>query len=105
MCQASFTKKMGHLGRPLKDLIILENNPIYDGDKDNEILVKDFYDDPFDNELTKMIPLLEDLSKVEDVREVIPTLKRNGKLVRYEISRPPIPITKDIIPDNFTPRD
>ena len=78
---------MTHLGRPLKDLIIIDNNPIYEGDKDNEIPILNFYDDPFDNELTKMIPLLEHLSQVEDVRDHIPGLKRGGKLVKYEIKR------------------
>jgi len=67
----SLIKDLSRLSRPLKDIIILDNSSIcYDFHKTNGLKIEDFIDNPRDDELTKMIPLLEMLAGVDDVRPI-----------------------------------
>ena len=68
-----FVKELKKLGRNMKDVIMIDNNPqSFINDKQNGIPIETWISDPNDTELLKMIPLLEFLSKVNDVRDYIP---------------------------------
>ena len=78
-----FIKDLSKIGRDLKDTIIVDNNPIsYLYNKDNGIPILTWHSSQSDNELIKIIPLLELLSKVDDVRVVIKKVV-NGNLINY----------------------
>ena len=67
-----YLKDIKQVGKDLKDVIIIDNNPIsYCLNQDNGIPISTWYDDINDNELNKLIPLLIYLSKVNDVRTII----------------------------------
>ena len=67
-----YIKDLKILGKDLKDLIIIDNNPVsYAFNEDNGIPILTWYDDLNDNELLKLVPLLKFLSKVDDVRPFI----------------------------------
>lgn len=68
----TFVKDLSKLGRDLKDVIILDNTPnCYRLQKSNALPIISWFDDPQDQELKKLIPLLDKLSKVQDVRPYI----------------------------------
>ena len=70
---------MSTIGRELKDTIIIDNNPIsYAFNKDNGIPILTWMTNQNDDELMKMIPLLEMLATVEDVREIIKNVVSGG---------------------------
>lgn len=70
-----YYKDLSKLGRDLKDVIIVDNSPeVYSLNKENGIPIKSWYEDPCDTELYKLIKILQLLSRVEDVRETIPTI-------------------------------
>ena len=78
-----FIKDLRKIGRDLKDTIIIDNNPIsYLYNKDNGIPIITWHSSQSDNELVKMIPLLELLTKVDDVRIVIKKVV-NGSYINY----------------------
>ena len=67
-----FIKDLKRLNRNLKDVIIVDNSPIaYAFDSENGLPIKTWYDDPYDNELKKIEPLIAFLSKTKDVRKYI----------------------------------
>ena len=67
-----FIKDLRKIGKELKDIIIIDNNPAsYLVNIDNGLPILTWYDNLKDNELMKLIPLLKYLSNVEDVRPVI----------------------------------
>lgn len=60
-------------GRPLTDSIIIDNSPTsYAFHQENAIPILSWYDDPKDRCLFELIPLLESLAEVDDVRKYIP---------------------------------
>ena len=67
-----YVKDLKVIGKNLKDLIIIDNNPIsYSVNKENGIPIKTWHYDKGDIELEKLIPFLTFLSSVDDVRRVI----------------------------------
>lgn len=71
-----FIKDLDKLGRDLKDVIIVDNTPMaYMLHPQNAIAIKSWYKDVNDTELLRLMPVLTDLARVEDVREHIKTLK------------------------------
>jgi RNA polymerase II subunit A small phosphatase-like protein len=69
-----FIKDLRRIGRDLKNTILLDNNPIsYLLNQENGLPIKTWHSDKKDQELIKIIPLLEYLAKIEinDVRQVI----------------------------------
>jgi len=67
-----YIKEISKIGRPLEDVIIIDNNPMsYIINIDNGIPILTWYENQNDDELMKLIPLLKYLSKVDDVRPVI----------------------------------
>lgn len=55
--------------------------------RDNAIPIPSWYDNPTDDCLKRLPPLLEELSKVRDVRDYIPDLKIGDFLTKYSIQR------------------
>ena len=71
--QGSYIKDLSLLGRPMYEVIIVDNSPnAYYFHPENAVPILSWYDDPDDRCLFEMIPLLEALSQVDDVRSVIP---------------------------------
>lgn len=70
--QGTYVKNMNRLGRPLPDAIIVDNSPTsYMLNPENAVPIGSWFDDANDNELLDLVPFLEALSKVEDVRKVL----------------------------------
>ena len=79
----SFTKDLKKLNRNMNDIIIIDNNPnCYILNSENGIPIKSWLNDINDRELIKIIPYLEFLSDINDVREFIPKMK-NGNVFDY----------------------
>ena len=79
-----YIKELKKLNRNLKDLIIVDNSPLaYAFDNDNGLPIKTWYEDQKDNELEKIFPLLEFLSKTKDVRTYIKQIVINNEIL-YE---------------------
>ena len=67
-----YVKDLRKLGKELKNMIIIDNNPLsYLFNKNNGLPILSWYDNVNDYELIKLIPFLKYLSKVEDVRKII----------------------------------
>mmetsp|Transcript_5740 Transcript_5740/g.14588 ORF Transcript_5740/g.14588 Transcript_5740/m.14588 type:complete len:239 (-) Transcript_5740:307-1023(-) len=70
--KGSYVKDLGRLGRDLKRTIIVDNSPVsYQWHRRNAMAIISWFDDETDVELREMQPFLEDLTKVEDVRDVL----------------------------------
>ena len=79
-----FIKDLNKLGRNLKDVIIIDNNPIsYTLNKMNGLPILTWHSIQSDNELIKLIPLLLYLTNVDDIRIVINKVV-NGYYVNYK---------------------
>ena len=64
---------MSLLGRPMEDSIIIDNSPnSYAFHQENALPILSWYDDPQDKALYELIPLLENLADVDDIRKYIP---------------------------------
>lgn len=72
-----YVKDLRRLGRDLKGVIIvdvssMQNSPAsYALQPENAVPITSWYEDPLDQELYRLIPVLDRLSKVEDVRQHI----------------------------------
>eukprot|EP01103_Thecamoeba_quadrilineata_P012760 TRINITY_DN3373_c0_g1_i1.p1 TRINITY_DN3373_c0_g1~~TRINITY_DN3373_c0_g1_i1.p1 ORF type:complete len:231 (-),score=21.66 TRINITY_DN3373_c0_g1_i1:64-756(-) len=68
----NYIKDLGLLGRDLNGVIIIDNSPVsYMSQPENAVPVKSWFDDKEDSELLELIPLLESLSRADDVRKEI----------------------------------
>jgi len=72
----------------MSDVIIVDNSPnAYHFHPENAVPILSWYDDPDDKCLFEMLPLLEALSQVDDVRKVIPRfVNREIALVDYPVA-------------------
>jgi carboxy-terminal domain RNA polymerase II polypeptide A small phosphatase len=76
-----FVKDMARLGRPLQDVIIIDNSPSsYLFQPENALPCTSWYDDPNDRELNDLVPILEKLARVKDVRQYLPKLVEDNKV-------------------------
>ena len=81
LSEGKFIKDLRLLNLNLNDVIILDNNPIsYKFNKKNGIPIKSWHFDKNDNELLKIIPFLNYLSTVDDVRKFIPYVIENEEI-------------------------
>ena len=79
-----FIKDLNKLGRNLKDVIIIDNNPIsYTLNKMNGLPILTWHSIQSDNELIKLIPLLLYLTNIDDVRIFINKVV-NGYYINYK---------------------
>ena len=79
--EGKFVKDLKILNMNLKDLILVDNNPIsYSYNKCNGVPIKTWHFDKTDQELIKLIPILQFLANVKDVREYIPKLVDNDEI-------------------------
>ncbi|KAK5780814.1 hypothetical protein RI543_001939 [Arxiozyma heterogenica] len=72
--EGNYIKNLSQLGRPLSDIIILDNSPAsYIFHPQHAIPISSWFSDTHDNELLDIIPLLEDLAKqnIIDVGKVL----------------------------------
>ena len=77
-----YIKDLKKCNRNLKDLIIVDNSPIaYTFDSYNGLPIQTWTEDPDDRELMKLVPILEFLSKVKDVRIFIDIFVDNNKIL------------------------
>ncbi|EJU04267.1 NLI interacting factor, partial [Dacryopinax primogenitus] len=70
--KGNYVKDLSRLGRPIQDMIILDNSPAsYIFHPNNAVPVTSWFNDPHDTELTDLCPFLKDIKDVEDVRGVL----------------------------------
>jgi RNA polymerase II subunit A small phosphatase-like protein len=70
--KGNYVKDLGRMGRDLRKIIIIDNSPAsYMFNPENAVPVESWFDDVNDTELFDLIPVLEQMSKVEDVRDEI----------------------------------
>jgi hypothetical protein len=71
-----FVKDLSKLGRDMKDVIIIDNSPsAYLFQPENAIPIVSWYQNKSDKELSKLIPFLTNLAKVDDVRKFLSSPK------------------------------
>ena len=75
--KGNFVKDLSTLGRDMKAILIVDNSPVsYLFDPSNAIACSSWFDDLDDTELLDLIPFLEELTHVDDVRNVLGGLYR-----------------------------
>ena len=80
----TYIKDLNKLGRDLKDVIIVDNSPLsYSFNKENGIPILTWFYDKNDRELFNLLPILEFLSTVNDVRDYIKNFVIND-IISYE---------------------
>lgn len=68
----NYVKDLSRLGRPMGDIIILDNSPTsYMFHPENAVPIGSWFDDPNDVELQDLVPFFEALTKVDDVTAVL----------------------------------
>jgi len=83
-----FVKDMSQIGRHMKDSIIIDNSPTsYSMQPECALPILSWYDDPRDKALYDLIPLLILMSKVNDVRDVIPRFVKNN-IIDFTVAIP-----------------
>ena len=82
-----YLKDIKIIQKDLKDVIIIDNNPVsYVMNQDNGLPILTWYDDLNDKELINFIPLLKYLSTEDDVREVIKKIvDKQSTKIKFEI--------------------
>ena len=76
-----FVKDMSRLGRAMTDVIIIDNSPSsYLFQPENALPCTSWYDDPSDRELNELVPILEKLAIVKDVRNYLPKIVQENKV-------------------------
>jgi hypothetical protein len=77
----AFVKDLTRLGRPMNEVIILDNSPVaYLFQPENAMPAVSWYEDPSDEELLRVATLLEHMAYEDDVRKVIRTLIVSNKI-------------------------
>lgn len=76
-----YVKDLKRLNRDLKNVIIVDNSPnSYSFNRENGLPILSWFNDKKDTELLKLLPLLNYLSGVSDVRDVIPSFIKEDSI-------------------------
>ena len=103
LINTTFVKDLTRLGRELKDIIILDNNPnAYSLNHYNGFPITSWFDDKNDDELLKITPILEFLSYVPDVRDYIKKIVSHNK-VQFDVVKQVITNYKNDLKKNNMP--
>jgi RNA polymerase II subunit A small phosphatase-like protein len=80
--KGNYVKDLSKLGRELNHTIIIDNSPpSYLFHPENAVPIESWFDDEQDTELLNLIPILEELTKADNVRVHLETIRvNNGKL-------------------------
>ena len=85
LINTTFVKDLQRLGRDLKDIVIVDNSPLsYALHPENGLPILTWFEDKNDTELYQIMPVLEFLSYVPDVRDYVPKLVGNNNKIDYE---------------------
>lgn len=77
--KGNYVKDLNVIGRELKNTIIIDNSPSsYLFHPENAIPVGSWFDDESDTELLDMLPLLDELVSVDNVRTALQIRKKEG---------------------------
>jgi len=81
--KGNFVKDMSRLGRELKHCLIIDNSPSsYLFHPENAIPCETWYDDEHDTELLDLLPILEQISKVDNICVYLQSIKKkDGKVL------------------------
>jgi RNA polymerase II subunit A small phosphatase-like protein len=81
--KGNFVKDMSRLGRDLKHCLIIDNSPTsYLFHPENAIPCETWYDDEHDTELLDLLPVLEQLTKVDNVCTYLQSIKKkDGRIL------------------------
>jgi len=84
-----YIKDLSRLGRPLSDVILIDNSPLSSMfQPENALPCSSWYEDKNDRELQHLLPILEKLALVPDVRSIIPALKdESGERLLFDRAR------------------
>ncbi len=70
--KGNYVKDLRRLGRPIKDVIIIDNSPAsYAFQPENAVPIDSWFDDPHDLQLMELLGLLSELAKVDNVVELL----------------------------------
>ena len=76
-----FVKDMSVLGRDMKDTILIDNSPTsYMLQPECGLPILSWYDDMNDKVLWEYIPMLTEMSKINEIRNVIPKIVHNHQI-------------------------
>ena len=88
--EGNYLKDLSALGRALARVVIVDNSPQAFGFQlDNGIPIESWYDDDRDDELRRLLPLLESLAVSDDVRPLLASAFQLRKLVERAPSLAP----------------
>ncbi|XP_046859437.1 carboxy-terminal domain RNA polymerase II polypeptide A small phosphatase 1-like [Xenia sp. Carnegie-2017] len=77
--RGNYVKDLSRLGRNLNNVFIIDNSPAsYSFHPENAIPVVSWFDDYNDTELLELLPFLETMCNVEDVRDQLKYLNHNS---------------------------
>jgi len=80
--KGNYVKDLNKLGRDLKWTVIVDNSPTsYLFHPENAIPVETWLDDETDTELDDLLPILKEMSKVDNVRTFLDNHKKDGKML------------------------
>lgn len=83
----NYIKDLDRLGRNVDNVIIIDNSPAsYAFHPKNALPVRTWFDDPHDTELMDLIPILEKLSKTDNIYQILEELTDETNKISSKIS-------------------
>ena len=83
-----FVKDLTRIGRPLKDMMIVDNSPAsYLFQPENAVPISSWFTDKSDRDLFRLLPILEKIAFVEDVRDVLPLFVKDNQILFHKANQ------------------